>query len=551
MRLLDTHRLGLAALAVCITFSILAMPLPFIGATLAWSACAPDLASGVDVTCTGTDTDGYDVPAGGIGNLVVEYGALVTDTTAGPIAPSFDFVIDGRSDAVASFTNNGTVEATFSRRAGVVLATITVGDFVNTGTIIGAFDFFGVSIGSLLNGGITNLGAIAGQGGLFVDSDTSSINNSGTITGGGSSGVEIDGSLETFSNTGLVSGAEGLVVQDDLTSLTNGGTLTGTVFEGVLVGGTIASLTNTGLIFGEDDAIEAHDITNLTNFGLISGDDDGIDVDGGGPDNNETSVISHLVNHGTIQGNDDGIDVGTLTSLVNTGTIAGGTTDGLNNAGIAAAAITSIVNSGTISAGSPNDLGYAIEERGPLAAANENTSLTLNAGSILIGYVDLGGGTNTLNIGQGRSLNSTFDGDIALSTLPVLGNTNGALVAFLDTPGIPDERQIVAVDQSAFLGLDDALVALTAGIGQTVQGRQTALRSDPALGFANSFAAAEETSLAAFSDLDLDGAPHLNPNRFWIEGFGAYRQDDGNRVAATSIIAPVAWWPVSMCRWMR
>jgi hypothetical protein len=92
--------------------------------------------------------------------------------------------------------------------------------------------------------------------------------------------------------------------------------------------------------------------------------------------------------------------------------------------------------------------------------------------------------------------------------LPVLGSLAGI---WSPSPEAATQRQIVAVEQSAFLGLDDALAALTAGIGQTVQGRQTALRSDPALGFASRFAAAEETSLAAFSDLDLDGCPAPQP----------------------------------------
>lgn len=60
------------------------------------------------------------------------------------------------------------------------------------------------------------------------------------------------------------------------------------------------------------------------------------------------------------------------------------------------------------------------------------------------------------------------------------------------------------------------------------------MRSTPALefstSFANRYAAAEKTSHAAFSDLDLTYAPHLNPNRFWIEGFGAYGQGQSKHV---------------------
>jgi hypothetical protein len=512
----------------------IALPIPHLAVSPAHAVCAPDATPAVDVTCSGTDTDGYEVPAPGINNLVIEDGALVTDTAGGP----FFGVVDGFAGTVATLTNNGSIAATLPVRNGVLLSAITAGDFINTGTITGGAFADGVGIGILLNGGVINSGTITGDGGLIVQNNTTNINNRGTITGATLYGVAVNGSLGTFSNTGVVSGAAGLDVRFDLTTLTNGGTITGTVVEGVLVGGTITSLTNNGSITGNDDAIEALNINGLTNFGLISGDDDGIDVDGGDP-NDETSVIGNLVNYGTIHGNDDGIDAGTITSLVNTGTIAGGTTDGINNSGIAAAVITNIVNSGTISAGSPNDLGYAIEERGrpeilfPVfrpAISGGDTHLTLNAGSILIGYVDLGGGMNTLNIGQGRSLNSTFDGDIALSTLPLLGNTNGALVAFLDTPGAPDERQIVAIDQSAFLSFDEALYALVSGIGQATEIRQRALRSDPSLGFASRFAAASDPQPGAFAAFN-DASP-FDPNRFWVEAFGSFRQDQSDRTGS-------------------
>lgn len=524
-RLLSFDGLGWTRVAlatsVCVVVGI-ALPIPHLAVSPAHAVCAPDATPAVDVTCSGTDTDGYEVPAPGINNLVIEDGALVTDTAGGP----FFGVVDGFAGTVATLTNNGSIAATLPVRNGVLLSAITAGDFINTGTITGGAFADGVGIGILLNGGVINSGTITGDGGLIVQNNTTNINNRGTITGATLYGVAVNGSLGTFSNTGVVSGAAGLDVRFDLTTLTNGGTITGTVVEGVLVGGTITSLTNDGSIIGNDDAIEALNIGSLTNFGLINGDDDGIDVDGGDP-NDETSAIGSLVNHGIIRGNDDGIDAGTITSLVNTGTIVGGTTDGIGNSGVVAAVLSNLVNSGLISAGSPQDLGYAIEVRGPLGAANEDTNLTLNAGSILIGYVDLGGGTNTLNIGHGRSLNSTFDGDIALSTLPVLGNTNGALVAVLDTPGAPDERQIVAVDQSAFLSFDDALYALVSGIGQATEIRQRALRSDPSLGFASRFAAASDPQPGAFAA--FNDAPPFDPNRFWVEAFGSYRQDQSDR----------------------
>jgi len=274
----------------------------------------------------------------------------------------------------------------------------------------------------------------------------------------------------------------------------------------VLHGATVTG-TNWGIVLRDD-------ITITNNGSIIGITSDGVYA---------VSDITTLSNNGIIRasgGTSAGVSAATIGTLSNTGTISGG------NRGILANTITSLTNSGTISGGP-----FAIEELSP----THDTFLTLNAGSIVIGGVDLGGGVNTLNIGQGLSLNSTFEDPDGASVVPILGTTSGHLVAFLDQAngGGGTDRQIVAVDPSAFASADEALAALTAGIGQTVQGRQAALRSDPALGFASRYAAAQETSLAAFSDLDLEGAPHLNPNRFWIEGFGAYREDDSDRVGSS------------------
>jgi len=269
-------------------------------------------------------------------------------------------------------------------------------------------------------------------------------------------------------------------------------------------------------VTGTNRGISLRDDITITNNGSIIGiTSDGVYA---------VSDITTLSNNGIIRANggtSEGVSAATIGTLSNTGTISGG------NRGILANTITSMTNSGTISGGN-----FAIQEL--TGAGVRDTTLTLNAGSVLIGRVDLGDGTNTVNIGEGLSLNSTFESSGG-AALVGLGSAAGHLVAVVPVPGggTNNDVQIVTVDPSAFANFDDALAALTAGIGQTVQGRQAALRSDPALGFASRYAAAQETSLAAFSDLDLEGAPHLNPNRFWIEGFGAYREDDSDRVGRT------------------
>jgi len=363
---------------------------------------------------------------------------------------------------------------------------------------------------------------------LFLD-DGIVITNFGALrfenlaTGGGGSpkAIQINGTLTALTNSGSIT-----AVRDGINGLN----------FGLQVRGAIERLTNTG------------EITSLT-----TGNSSSIGVQG-------VVSVSNIDNSGTISA----VTLGTsssatgllsnngLTSLNNSGTISARATVGVSSSfGIRAQTITGVVNSGTIRASSAGDSvgvqadvrlaslinagtisgnSFAIRESG-----TGDTSLTLNSGSILIGLVDLSGGTNTLNVGEGLSLNSTLESDGG-TTLVGLGSTSGHLVAVVPVAGggRNNDVEIVAVDPSAFSSFDDALAALTAGIGQTVQSRQAALRADPALGFSSSFAsrfaAAEEASLSAFSDLDLEDTPHLNPSRFWIEGFGAYRQGQSDRV---------------------
>eukprot|EP00752_Nemacystus_decipiens_P019474 g17530.t1 len=286
----------------------------------------------------------------------------------------------------------------------------------------------------------------------------------------------------------------------------------------------ISRLINFGTIFGIDNAINAENITELVNYGLLDSFGDGVDVDGGDP-NIETSVLTSFINHGTIWANDDGVDAGTLTRLVNTGTIIGGFEGADDSSGVLATVITEIINSGLIMTGGTTN-SWAIEERGRpdigvfpfvIPAINGGpTILTLNAGSILIGRVDLGGGTNTLNIGRGRSLNSTFEDPDGDSEVPVIGSLAGHLFAFQDTAtGGGTNRQMVAVDLSAFGGFENALSALTSGYGAVVQARQAGLRS----GQANGFSAG-----------DLDETGLVSDSHVWVEGFGAFRHDESDRI---------------------
>jgi hypothetical protein len=303
------------------------------------------------------------------------------------------------------------------------------------------------------------------------------------------------------------------------------GTGVGTDHRGIYLGAD-AQITNFGSIESSYEAVSIlGDLINLSNTGTIIGSDRAIQVVGN---------ISNLTNHGTIQGTVVAFPGGRVSNFVNHGSVLGGDgalfasdIDNLFNAGILRASInavwgvtglSSLINSGTIEGGT-----RALYETGAV-----DTNLTLNAGSIIIGRIDLGGGTNTLHVGEGLSVNSTFESDGGATEVGI-GTLHGHLAAVIPVAGNGNnDVQIVAVDPAAFATFDDALTTLTSGIGQTVQGRQSILRSDPPLSFASHFAATEDNDMLAFSA--FEDSPAINPNRIWVEGFGAYRQDHGDRV---------------------
>lgn len=484
------------SLATVLLASASAIP-PWGFVSLGFAQCAPDAVANTAVICDADDADGYNLPAGDLTSFTVQPGTFI----AGPGPATIN--VDG---TVGTFVNHGQIAGLLATQDAVRLGGIGPGGFFNTG-IIGSFNGAGVLVNGDVTGPFVNAGTglISGEAGLDATGSITSVENQGNIEGD-LIGINSDDTIGSIANSGLISAAVAIGAQNGIGSVRNLGRIEGAV--AILTDGTLGFITNAGEIFGADNGIEALNIGTLINFGLIDSFGDGIDVDGGDP-NVETSVITSLINHGTIRGDDDGIDVGTLTSLVNTGHIIGGFDGDPASSGIAAAVITEIINSGTIRTGGDINIEHAIEER--IAG---DTSLTLNAGSILIGLIDLGGGVNTLNIGAGRSLNSRFDSDDGAATLPVLGSLAGHLVAF---DGSATQRQIVAVDLSAFVSFDDALAALTSGFGGAVRSRQSDLRSEPASGFS----AGDETSIQQF-----------DPNRFWVEGFGAYRQQQSDRTGS-------------------
>ncbi|CAN0562662.1 unnamed protein product, partial [Laminaria digitata] len=270
---------------------------------------------------------------------------------------------------------------------------------------------------------------------------TITINNAGTIEDAGSSTAITTGGSILLTNSGIISGGQRAIFVDTITSLINSGNITSSSSDAIRAD-TISSLINSGSITSRDSiGIFVNDtISNLLNSGTITSNTNAI----------IGATISSLINNGTITGRLTGIVAGgDITSLTNSGIITSST-----NYAIRADTITSLTNGGTITGGT-----YAIWENGA-----GNTQLTLLAGSVIEGDIDLGGGINMLSVGPGLSLATTIE------ELDAVGSTS-------DSPFVTDvtgvNTLVVVVDPTSFGLTDERLADLTGGIFGVLSSRQS------------------------------------------------------------------------------
>ncbi|MEO0384370.1 MAG: autotransporter domain-containing protein [Pseudomonadota bacterium] len=316
--------------------------------------------------------------------------------------------------------------------------------------------------------------------------------------------VRIDGNLVGGSPnvTSTVSLSPGVVLTvDDGASITVNGI---DAVQDVLGGSTVI---NAGTIAGGNVGVKVG--TNpghvLINSGTITGGQEGVDA---------LASITSLVNSGNITGGIRGVSaLGTIISLVNSGIITGDTHAVFGNI------ITSLINSGTIRGGS-----HGIWETGA-----GDTQLTLLAGSVIDGTIDLGGGINTLNVGSGLSLGSTIltEGSLALE----LGTTNVPIVILSSAPvGGVVTNQVASIEPTSLGLTDEGLADLTGGIFGVLSSRQSGFGTGASgggsgispLGYAP---AADEP--AAFDAVMANERVRTSWN-VWGEVFGSYREQDGS-----------------------
>jgi len=419
----------------------------------------------------GGDVENAGEITGVAGGVVVQGTALNTD-------PNED-----RSGLTASVVNSGTIRGTgdlggsggdgYGVGFGSDMSTATL---ENSGAIVSDFGA-AVSQGSRADVTVTNSagGTIAGAtSGIYsFATGTLAVNNAGIIRGNGSydgfdaapdAGITITTATSSVTNSGTISGAGAGITtayqfDEDVNALAglaigteveNSGTIAGESNDGVrLIGG--GSVTNSGAITGTGSVLAdgismfAYDGQDAADFaasvvnsegGTISGDRFGIILSGGGS----------VENAGTIAGTAGGVLI--QSDLADTAGLSGvfnnsGTISGAEGAAIIAHVQSNVINSGTLIGG-----GVAIQ----LDAYDDN--VTLRTGSAINGLVDAGEGIDRL----------VLDGDILeLTEAQQLTAATGfeelqVAAGYWSTSGVIGEFGQVAIDEGAALQVNEVTV---------------------------------------------------------------------------------------------
>ncbi len=391
-------------------------------------------------------------------------------------------------------------------------ATCSGGVITQNGTIGYGGLFDNVSVNVLSDA--TVLGPAVG---ILLD-DNITIDNAGSIVGVFNDGIDVL-TLTRLSNSGLIQGFDTGVLANLIQSMDNAGTIialgngvnaaliqgltnTGTiasVFANGIIANSILNLSNFGTIGGSDEGIEANFIGTLFNAGTIESPfSDAIDVDG--------ELVS-LINTGLIQGGSQGVDIG-FGTVVNSGIIKG-------NAAIEVDRIAQgnafVINSGSIlSNAGPG--GIAIDFQG-----FGNDGLTLLPGSVIVGAINLGAGTDKLEVGNGLSIAKTFD------STPEIIETNGA-------PFAVNGNQVAVVDPTLEAFQDEILTDLTNGIFGGVSARLNGLPGNSVVGVTQppgTYDGAMRLSpRASYKGTQI---PSSGDRQSWAHAFGAARNQDAAR----------------------
>ncbi len=432
----------------------------------------------------------------------------------------------------AEIFNNGSITTGGGTGVGIhVLGDDTV--VVNSGSISTAGNFaFGVF--AISNASITNSGSISTMGrtaeGIRAFGSGSTVLNSGSISTGGddASGINSTAPNIESNNSGSISTA-------------------GESAYGIRTSGSLALVINSGMI--STDGESAHSIASFGDGVTINNSDilvttgdsaAGIYTDGINAEiNNTGSVSTGGENSHSIASFADGVAINNSGSLSTTGATGHGiVSDGddaeITNSGdilatgadargvLSSGANGQVTNSGQIISLQSN----AIEFSG----AQDNT-LTLLPGSVIQGGIVLGGGNDTLVIGNGLSIDITFD------KLPEMIDAQGAPYVVSGTRVMTGalgttETRVVSVNTADLAGLmsqGEQLADMTGGFSWLLEDRLSALRNtgrgNLLAGRGGAGAIYQTASLESLNDAGPSvGTGPDHP--FWVQSFGSYRRHE-------------------------
>jgi outer membrane autotransporter protein len=377
--------------------------------------CTPVTSSGspvtnTTVTCTGTTLNQNTFFSFGVGyGTFSETGNTIDVQSAASVTgDSFGF---GLSDG-NTVNNSGTVPGAADGIDTTSGSNVSVNNLTATSTISGTSGL-GITANNVV---LSNAGTVTGASdGILAEGTVTLTANSGSITGTGSGGLGIRAVSVLGSNAGTISGTSAIIASDvNLTS--NSGTIQGNIQDAINSSASVFIGTNSGSIVGVSDGIFAvgnATVTN-TNTGNITGTgSSGLGIFAGG----DISVT----NSGNISGDQRAILAqGSSLDLTNNfgGSITSGDGDGVASVGTA-----TIVNDGTISGGSNgvnsntanirNGATGVIETRGVFASAIGTTSLLLNNAGIVRDTAAIFGAISTTTLQAGSTNSGTITGSIA------------------------------------------------------------------------------------------------------------------------------------------
>ncbi|TWB21742.1 hypothetical protein, partial [Nitrospirillum bahiense] len=359
----------------------------------------------------------YLAQGGTIASLSISAGGVLAGTQLGLQSEerigtlTNDGLIQGAGAGINNRRTTSTIDLLNNR--GTIWATGSTGFAINNAGTIGTLLNSGViraeaPLGTGIYGGSIGLLSIAGGGQVIGAQGVyagvmNTLANSGTIQGG-TIGVRAD-TLDTLVNDGIIQGGtltagmtagQGIMYNNAVGLLRNSGTISGG-YAGVSAGGTTGTILNSGSILSRFGAVGVNGLDLLNNSGLLSG--------GTGVFSN--SGIGSLVNTGTVVGGTVALN-GAFGVIDNAGMIQGPVAArfsnqiiGFTNSGIVAGDIVATIGDLSITGGSGTHVGtftgYAANTMGTITVTGGNVvfaggGLWLNdqvAGSVVNAGSDL------------------------------------------------------------------------------------------------------------------------------------------------------------------